>query len=494
MTAQRIKLFCLIFCLGLGMLVLFSPNLWSQEKMETEETIFQQTRDNIAKAKNQLADILSPKNYENALKEYEKAYVKFKKGGELKEIQNGLIQVQAYLDQALKISEVAKVSFASVLESREKALKANAPEYAPELYEVAKKTFREAALKIEAGDLKKAQEKSPQVQEKFRQAELQAIKVNLLGNAQATIEKAKAEAKAGKYAPATLQNAEELLRATEDLLNAQGTATEDAQQKAEQSAYQARHSIYLANKIKEMKADYPEMENLILEQEELISKIAQEISYYPQFDSGSSKPVSSILLAIENLKNEKAQLAFELQEQNKKLSEEQEKLFVTQQKLAEKEASYQEKIAQQEKELSEKKLEEEKFNILERLFSKEEATVLREGDNIIIRLYSISFPSGKSTILPEAFPLLTKVQRAIREYPNRKIVIQGHTDSQGDESYNQQLSEERAKAVTSYLIANMGLTESQINYMGYGEAQPMGSNDTKEGRALNRRIDVILSK
>jgi outer membrane protein OmpA-like peptidoglycan-associated protein len=64
----------------------------------------------------------------------------------------------------------------------------------------------------------------------------------------------------------------------------------------------------------------------------------------------------------------------------------------------------------------------------------------------------------------------------------------------GDETYNQELSLFRAKAVTAYLIANMELAEDRISYTGYGESKPVASNDTNEGRSLNRRIDVVLVK
>jgi OOP family OmpA-OmpF porin len=155
-------------------------------------------------------------------------------------------------------------------------------------------------------------------------------------------------------------------------------------------------------------------------------------------------------------------------------------------KVAQKEAGY--------KELELKSIEDEDFVNLEKLFTKDEASVIKEGENIIIRLYGINFPSGKSTILPESFGLLSKVQKAIRDFPDRKIIIEGHTDSMGDETYNMQLSLARAKAVTAYLIANMGIGEDRITATGYGESRPIASNDTKEGRQQNRRIDVVLVK
>ena len=105
----------------------------------------------------------------------------------------------------------------------------------------------------------------------------------------------------------------------------------------------------------------------------------------------------------------------------------------------------------------------------------------------------MQFPSGKAIIQPEYFSLLTKVQRAIREFPDNYLLIEGHTDATGNSYKNKTLSEQRARAITEYLIANLELRPEQIEYYGMGEQKPIASNKTKEGRLRNRRIDIILS-
>jgi outer membrane protein OmpA-like peptidoglycan-associated protein len=76
-----------------------------------------------------------------------------------------------------------------------------------------------------------------------------------------------------------------------------------------------------------------------------------------------------------------------------------------------------------------------------------------------------------------------------QERGGAKVEVAGHTDSVGDESYNQQLSEKRAQAVKDYLVKG-GVGEDRISVVGYGESQPRGSNDTVEGRRLNRRVEI----
>jgi len=133
-----------------------------------------------------------------------------------------------------------------------------------------------------------------------------------------------------------------------------------------------------------------------------------------------------------------------------------------------------------------------KFAAVEGLFSKDEAQVLREGNNVIIRLVGLQFQVGKSTIDPRYFSLLTKTQNAINIFPSSSVTVGGHTDSYGGNELNLKLSEDRAEAVKQYFLANMKIDPSRIKAIGYGESKPIAQNEIPEGRAKNRRIDVII--
>jgi outer membrane protein OmpA-like peptidoglycan-associated protein len=127
------------------------------------------------------------------------------------------------------------------------------------------------------------------------------------------------------------------------------------------------------------------------------------------------------------------------------------------------------------------------------IFDSTEASVIRSGDEIIIRLYGFGFESGKSEIEPKNFDLLTKVQHAIKLFPNSEVAVEGYTDSFGGDAANLLLSQERSDAVTKYLIANSDKTDkNKISSTGYGESNPVANNETAEGRKLNRRIDIKI--
>lgn len=104
-----------------------------------------------------------------------------------------------------------------------------------------------------------------------------------------------------------------------------------------------------------------------------------------------------------------------------------------------------------------------------------------------------SFDFDRAEIKPEFKPTLDKVATVLRDDPNVRITIIGFTDSIGDTSYNQRLSERRAQATADYLI-NRGVGASQILTRGLGEAEPRASNATEEGRAQNRRVEIYLQQ
>jgi len=112
----------------------------------------------------------------------------------------------------------------------------------------------------------------------------------------------------------------------------------------------------------------------------------------------------------------------------------------------------------------------------------------------IIKLNNIFFEFGKYELKNESFPELLRVVRFLNDNPKVKIEINGHTDNVGSDQFNQTLSENRAKSVMDYLIKN-NISETRLTYNGYGESKPVATNNTDEGRQLNRRVEfVIMSK
>ena len=106
---------------------------------------------------------------------------------------------------------------------------------------------------------------------------------------------------------------------------------------------------------------------------------------------------------------------------------------------------------------------------------------------------TILFDTGKSTIKDQSEQVLQNITAILKEYPNSRFSIDGHTDSTGSATLNQKLSEKRANAVIDFLVAN-GIDADRLEGKGYGENNPIANNKTREGRKANRRVEVVLLK
>jgi outer membrane protein OmpA-like peptidoglycan-associated protein/tetratricopeptide (TPR) repeat protein len=114
------------------------------------------------------------------------------------------------------------------------------------------------------------------------------------------------------------------------------------------------------------------------------------------------------------------------------------------------------------------------------------------GSKIILK--NIFFDFDKATLRPESTNELERLTKLLNDVPTLKIEISGHTDSKGADDYNKKLSNSRAKSVVDYLV-KAGIAADRLTYVGYGEEQPIASNDNDDGRQLNRRTEFkILSK
>lgn len=114
-----------------------------------------------------------------------------------------------------------------------------------------------------------------------------------------------------------------------------------------------------------------------------------------------------------------------------------------------------------------------------------------EGIHLVLGENSVNFQFNKSTLTVTAKQNLDKLVPVFNEYADTDIIIYGYTDSKGSESYNLNLSSERAAAVKSYL-SGKGLSSSRFSVLGMGEAEPIETNDTDAGRSLNRRVEFAI--
>ncbi len=128
----------------------------------------------------------------------------------------------------------------------------------------------------------------------------------------------------------------------------------------------------------------------------------------------------------------------------------------------------------------------------EELKAVEGAKVERVGEGIQLTMESgILFRTNQYALQEQARKNIQKMAEVLKKYPDTDIVIAGHTDSDGTDEYNQKLSERRAQSVSDYL-QSLGVSGARLKTMGYGESQPVQSNDNAAGKQANRRVEVAI--
>ena len=111
---------------------------------------------------------------------------------------------------------------------------------------------------------------------------------------------------------------------------------------------------------------------------------------------------------------------------------------------------------------------------------------------LIVNMSDVLFDTAKSSLRPLAREKLAKVAGIVSGHPGLRLDVEGHTDSVGGDDYNQQLSEQRGESVRAYLT-DQGMAAGSVTAKGFGKTQPVASNDTAEGRQLNRRVELVIS-
>mgnify|MGYP000969773474 CR=1 FL=1 len=111
---------------------------------------------------------------------------------------------------------------------------------------------------------------------------------------------------------------------------------------------------------------------------------------------------------------------------------------------------------------------------------------------LLVSLGDVLFETGRAELLPPAYPRLDRLAEFLRQHPDRHLLVEGYTDSVGSDSSNLALSERRANAVRMALLQR-GVEPQRITTRGYGESYPVADNSNAEGRAMNRRVEVVIT-
>jgi OOP family OmpA-OmpF porin len=427
--------------------------------------------------------LLAPVNYLRGVQALERASADYASGADQGRILQRIDDAFVAFDVARAVAERAKREFTQPLASRNAANDAEAFRLAAQDWSQAEKVFGEAVRALEKDDLQKARDLASEADAQFRVAELTAIKARVLGEARSALMDAE-QARAEKHAPITMEQARALLARADAALEADRYALEEPVSLAAAAAREAGHASAISALAERVRRGEQSLESLILDWESPLRRLAETARLDADLSNGYG--------AIEEALRQELQRVPALTEE---LAQARQQVLGLEEEIRD----LDEQIggANAERNFLVRRLEaqarvREQFASVEALFTPEEARVLRDGDKLIIRLVGLRFASSSAALDESAIALLGKLQDAINVFPRSRLFIEGHTDSSGDARTNERLSAERADAVANFIVTELGVPAFRVTAEGFGAARPLANNQTSEGRAQNRRIDVII--
>jgi outer membrane protein OmpA-like peptidoglycan-associated protein len=434
----------------------------------------------ITEARSYQVDALSPTWFGRAQQSYAQAEKGLRQGAALAKIRENIAAGRAQLGQARNFAKKTRFHLPDVIESRDAAIKANAAQF-KKAFAGVENDFSKMAEAVEQDNIKYLTKNKKSVSDRYRSLELQAIKDTALSETRKMMKTAK-QSDLDEIAPASYVQAQSKLDEAEQYISQNRYAKEGIAQKVRETKFFAQRLYQIAGASKKM--DEMEPEQISLWMEDYLHQSSMALKGNDRRNMSFDGQQEEILSDISHIKKNRSASAAQLEDKAAEIA-------ALQQRIADLEGTTYKERADKERLAAEKK-----FNALytqvQGYFTDQEADVYKKGQQCIIRLKAIRFPVGQAVIVPGNYPLLTKVQKAIKTFGNPQVRIEGHTDSTGTEGLNQRLSHNRAQAVKQYLVANATLPVDKISALGYGSSRPLVSNATAAGRAVNRRIDVVI--
>jgi len=462
------------------------------------------------------ADIFSPESYAQMDKYFTDLELAISKGKKYKKQSEIASKFREFAENSLKTTIVTKLALEEYLKPRSKAIAAKAPNLVPDLYDQAELQFVKATKKVEKGDSKGALKIVDKAMPLFDIAELEAIKTDILGTAAGLIAKAEAD-DAAKYAPATLDKSRVNYDKCVALLNNDRYERDKSLKLSATSEYEAGHAANIAQSVRSLERNDQAWEKLMLLYEIEMKKIGTEMGLTQlPFNNGPLQAAEAMVAKVKEMESEKNDYQDALKQVSQLLSVETEKndvasmivpinqaideLISNKEELSNRLSENSDKLADLESthkkvtgELQVRQEAEAKIDSARSILNPTEGLILLSPtDDIIIRLSGLSFASGSSEISNGHVDLLDKVKNILEMFRDNKLMVEGHTDDMGERVTNMHLSEKRAFAVMQYMRSTLNIPADKISAVGYGPDKPIGTNKTKEGRAKNRRIDIII--
>jgi outer membrane protein OmpA-like peptidoglycan-associated protein len=440
-----------------------------------------QLKSDLEAARANRVHLLAPGYFSEAESAFKRAGQVLEGEGKPADISKYVAQGNASLEKAKETARIAGDILDLLNEARRKALEAGGDQMGKPYAEV-ETQYQRLARAIENDNVGYAQKHSAAVEAAYRHVEIAAIKSNVLGNVRKIMAEAEVS-KVQKLVPTAYNDARVALDDADAYIGHNPYEVEGIRRKASHAELMAERLLALHESSEKIQKMAPEEAALYIEG--LMVRLGNAMKTEDLRDRVTSAQVIALTDAAMAMMRQRQSVEIEFINAQARISE------------LEREVEGLEGVSRQEararQQLEAEREFNQRFNQIQGYFGADEAEVYKKGDQLIIRLRGIQFPVGQAVLIPENYSLLGKVQRAISSFGEPTITIEGHTDSTGAIQTNLELSEQRALAVKAYLVANKTLPDSHIQATGYGSNRPLAPNTTPENRAINRRIDVVIT-
>ncbi len=391
----------------------------------------------IKNAYTEHADVLAPNDLEKSQSYLAEAKEDLRDGDDQKDILKSVGYSQAFLDRAMQKSKNRKAKFTGVIEARQKAIDAGSRSFPPTTEQM--KELDDAIRSSSSSLEKMSASDTTDLAARYLVVELNAIKSTQLGKAASHIDAAK-NGRASKYAPAALRRAELDIKTAENLIQANRNSTQSYAAAVSKANLSATLLTGILAATREGDVDENTATRLVM-QDRKIGNLKGELG-----DASDRVDVMGQVVANQGKTIRRAGTALDQQKS---------------------------------------------METARKAFSEQEAEVFQQGNQLVIRLKTMQFASGRSDLPSSSLPILAKVKDIADELKAKSMRVEGHTDSTGSASKNRELSEARAQAIAQYFESS-GMDKSDIEAVGMGFNKPIASNKSGEGRAQNRRVDIVL--
>ena len=460
-TASLFRLNLLAAIIFLGGCASSQPKLTQEQVLEQYPQVTQ-LYSAVKSAKSKGAELFAPESYASVSDSLDNA-MDAAHNNKQDNVSEAAAEGLKTIDKLNSDTQKSREILSEVVDARQRAISAGVVSLQADKLTAMDKNLKKASALIEDGKIEDAKQLRPELIEGYTQLELSTLKIGTAELAKSAIANAKKQ-DAKKYAPKTLAQAEETLALAESILEADRTQTDKANVQAKNAQWLAEKSSSITETVKDFdRRDYS-TEDIVLWYQQQLNTVNEPIGGQLPFNRSNDEMVQTFQTTVKQLKSAEVEYS--------------EQLALTEMVRT--------TALQYE---SERK---EKFEAVQAMFTATEANVYRQRQNVLISAHGFHFPSGKSEIQTDNFPLMNKIIHAIKIFPDSRIEITGHTDSTGSDNINQSVSQSRAENVDKFLVEVGEISKSRIKTTGYGESKPVATNKTAKGRAENRRVEIKI--